>query len=85
MLLDIEGTTTPIAFVHDVLFPYARARVRAYLEETAGSDAEIQQIVEQLRAELPASGFQLPAGSPKLARWQRGASVEPTSSATSIG
>src|SRR5439155_25713046 len=26
ILLDIEGTTTPIAFVHQVLFPYARAR-----------------------------------------------------------
>jgi enolase-phosphatase E1 len=60
VLLDIEGTTTPIAFVHDVLFPYARARVRAYLEEAA-SDPEILQIVEDLRAELPASGFQLPA------------------------
>ncbi len=27
VLTDIEGTTTPIAFVHDVLFPYARARL----------------------------------------------------------
>jgi enolase-phosphatase E1 len=27
VLLDIEGTTTPIAFVHDVLFPYARERL----------------------------------------------------------
>lgn len=27
VLMDIEGTTTPIAFVHDVLFPYARARM----------------------------------------------------------
>jgi enolase-phosphatase E1 len=32
LLLDIEGTTTPIAFVHGVLFPYARRRVREYLE-----------------------------------------------------
>jgi len=27
ILLDIEGTTTPIAFVYDVLFPFARSRV----------------------------------------------------------
>ncbi len=25
VLIDVEGTTTPIRFVHDVLFPYARA------------------------------------------------------------
>ena len=31
ILLDIEGTITPISFVHDVLFPYARARVKNYL------------------------------------------------------
>ncbi|HXG96792.1 MAG TPA: acireductone synthase [Gemmatimonadales bacterium] len=31
ILLDIEGTTTPIEFVHEVLFPYARARVHDYL------------------------------------------------------
>ena len=32
VLLDIEGTTTPIAFVHEVLFPFARARLARYLE-----------------------------------------------------
>ena len=31
ILLDIEGTTTPIEFVHQVLFPYARSRVRDHL------------------------------------------------------
>ena len=31
VLLDIEGTTTPIAFVHDVLFPFARAHLAAFL------------------------------------------------------
>lgn len=66
VLLDIEGTTTPITFVHDVLFPYARARVRTYLEETARSDAEIQRIIEELRVELPASGFPVSAGNLKL-------------------
>jgi enolase-phosphatase E1 len=28
ILLDVEGTTTPVAFVYDVLFPYARQRLR---------------------------------------------------------
>ena len=30
-MTDIEGTTTPIAYVRDVLFPYARARLPAYV------------------------------------------------------
>jgi enolase-phosphatase E1 len=33
VLLDIEGTTTPIDFVHTTLFGYARARVNAFLQE----------------------------------------------------
>ncbi len=36
ILTDIEGTTTPIAFVHDVLFPYARARMAAFVAAHAG-------------------------------------------------
>jgi enolase-phosphatase E1 len=32
ILLDIEGTTTPIAFVYDVLFPFARRNIPEYLE-----------------------------------------------------
>ena len=31
ILLDIEGTTTPIAFVTQVLYPYARSHLRSYL------------------------------------------------------
>ena len=27
IVLDIEGTTTPVSFVYEVLFPYARAAV----------------------------------------------------------
>jgi len=33
-LFDIEGTTTPITFVKDTLFPYARTKVKDYLSET---------------------------------------------------
>ena len=32
ILLDIEGTTTPIAFVTETLFPYARAHLRPFLD-----------------------------------------------------
>lgn len=38
ILLDIEGTTTPIAFVHDVLFSYAREHVREFLSANAAAD-----------------------------------------------
>ncbi len=31
LLMDIEGTTTPISFVHDTLFPYARRALPAWL------------------------------------------------------
>jgi len=35
VVTDIEGTTTPIAFVHDVLFPYARQRLPDFLRAHA--------------------------------------------------
>ena len=54
VLLDIEGTTTPIAFVTSVLFPYARAHLRAYLEEHAGSSHH-DLVVAQLAAEHAAA------------------------------
>lgn len=37
ILLDIEGTTTPIVFVFEVLFPYARRHLRRHLEQHATS------------------------------------------------
>jgi enolase-phosphatase E1 len=40
IVTDIEGTTTPIAFVHDVLFPYARARLPAILDDPRPDYAE---------------------------------------------
>ena len=44
LLLDIEGTTTPIDFVYEVLFPYARSHVRAYLADHLST--------EELRADI---------------------------------
>jgi enolase-phosphatase E1 len=50
ILLDIEGTTTPIAFVHDVLFSYARDHVRQFLKANAEQE-EVQADIALLRAE----------------------------------
>jgi enolase-phosphatase E1 len=48
ILLDIEGTTTPIAFVHEVLFSYARTHARDFL---ATDSPEVRADVALLREE----------------------------------
>jgi enolase-phosphatase E1 len=50
LVVDIEGTTTSIAFVKDVLFPYARARLADFVRAHAG-DPEVSVELERLRAE----------------------------------
>lgn len=52
VLTDIEGTTTPISFVHDVLFPAARARLPA-LVGRGPEDPEIGPVLERVRAIAP--------------------------------
>ena len=63
ILLDIEGTTTPITFVYDVLFPYARAHVRDVLRLHAGEPA-VREDIAQLRKEYrtdQSQGIAVPA------------------------
>lgn len=50
ILTDIEGTTSSIDFVHETLFPYARARIRDWLRANAHQDEVHIQLdaVEQL-------------------------------------
>lgn len=50
VLLDIEGTTTPMAFVYDVLFPYARARLSSYLRSHIAVE-ELRDVLATLRVE----------------------------------
>jgi enolase-phosphatase E1 len=50
VLLDIEGTTTPIAFVHEVLFPFARAHLREFLRAHVGA-REVRDAVRLLAIE----------------------------------
>jgi enolase-phosphatase E1 len=50
ILLDIEGTTTPIDFVEDVLFPYARKNFADFLSLHATS-ADVCEDLARLREE----------------------------------
>ncbi|MEM0981344.1 MAG: acireductone synthase [Cyanobacteria bacterium P01_H01_bin.58] len=50
ILLDIEGTTTPVDFVFGVLFPYARDRVASFLVNQ-GQVPEVQADLALLRQE----------------------------------
>jgi len=52
ILLDIEGTTTPIAFVHDVLFSYARDHVREFLATDSAAE-DIALLREEHEADAP--------------------------------
>jgi len=49
ILLDIEGTTTPIDFVFKSLFPYAAANVEQFLRQHH-SDPEINNLIAELRS-----------------------------------
>jgi enolase-phosphatase E1 len=46
IVLDIEGTTTPISFVHDILFPFAKTRIAKFVETHFDKlRSEIEQLV----------------------------------------
>ncbi len=51
LLLDIEGTTSPIAFVHDVMFPFAARALSDYLDSSWRDDA-LERAVGQLARDL---------------------------------
>jgi enolase-phosphatase E1 len=61
--LDIEGTTTPIEFVHTTLFGYARVRVQDFLERHE-ADAHVTADIALLRAEYAA---EQPSPNPPMA------------------
>ena len=50
VVLDIEGTTTPISFVTETLFPYADEHLPSYLASHAG-EAELREAVRLLKQE----------------------------------
>jgi enolase-phosphatase E1 len=77
-LLDVEGTVAPIAFVHEQLFPYARAHFSAFLEQNIGDDAVISDLMqlkkEHLDEQDPNAPSLLP---PQFRRDQKNLSMSP--------
>lgn len=86
VLLDIEGTTTPITFVHDVLFPFSKrhlkryvadperaARLLRYIEEDR-KDPELKELQGRIWQEGYASGELVsvlyPDVKPALEKWK---------------
>jgi enolase-phosphatase E1 len=74
VLLDIEGTTTPIAFVYGVLFPFARAHLTEFMAAHADSPPVVE-LTHRLAAEYAADQARgehpppWPAGAAAYALW----------------
>jgi enolase-phosphatase E1 len=66
ILMDVEGTTTALSFVLDVLFPYAAARLDATCARAAGPDPdpELAAALARLREEHAAERAREPALPP---------------------
>jgi len=50
ILLDIEGTTSSIAFVHETLFPYAARALPAFVRQRS-QQPEVATLLDEVRAE----------------------------------
>jgi enolase-phosphatase E1 len=72
VLLDIEGTTTPISFVYDVLFPYAREWLEPFLRrhwDDQETQAELVQLLEE-------NGRDVAQGAPSLSDAEAGTALD---------
>jgi enolase-phosphatase E1 len=74
LLLDIEGTTTPIDFVFKTLFPFATEHVEEFLRENS-SDPNVRQLVDELRSTWSGAAS---SGAPV---WMEGTAEEKVASA----
>lgn len=66
VLLDIEGTTSAISFVYDIMFPFARRELAGYLEANWGSN-QLSPVVDQIAQD---------AGHENLLAWQQSTAAD---------
>jgi enolase-phosphatase E1 len=58
LITDIEGTTSSLSFVKDVLFPYSRAHVGTFVRRHA-QESEVDRLLDEARAEAGDSRLEL--------------------------
>lgn len=68
LLIDIEGTTSSISFVHDVLFPYARAALPEFLR-THRNDPEVDAAIHSAADAAAVDPADLDAVTQALLGW----------------
>jgi enolase-phosphatase E1 len=77
LLLDVEGTTTPVDFVYRVLFPYAHARVGEFVSRNfAGSEMQClvrglgeEHAADRVAGRRPPDWAETPDAVADYARW----------------
>jgi len=77
LLLDVEGTTTPVDFVYRVLFPYAHARIAEYLARSfdrADVRDDVRGLGQEHAADVaagrrPPAWAETPEAATAYARW----------------
>ena len=72
VLLDIEGTTCPVSFVAEVLFPYAAGQLPVFLEAEQ-QRPDVQELIEQVKRSWQLDAEATEAGIP----WEESSSVVP--------
>ncbi len=68
IVTDIEGTTSSLSFVKDVLFPYARVHLAAYVRKHA-DDPKVQPLLPATREEANRPDLDLEGTIAQLLQW----------------
>ena len=70
ILTDIEGTTTSLSFVKDVLFPYAYERMPSFVVENRTNPA-VAKLIDEVRYEVNNPVLSLSGAIEQLKQWIR--------------
>jgi enolase-phosphatase E1 len=68
IVTDIEGTTSSLSFVKDVLFPYARAHLAGFVAQHQ-DDAQVRQLLDEAKQEASDASLSDEAIVAQMMRW----------------